>query len=121
MLTGHEDRVRPLVGEWGRDWGRVGGQEQGPGSSSLESKTLPLKFLASESTASVFTLCSGLSLVSAALEHFSGGSVVKNLPANARDMGSILALESSNGKGDGNPFQYSLPGKSQRSLVGYSP
>ena len=50
-LTGREDRVRPLVGERGRDWGRVGGQEQGPESSSLESKTLPLKFLASESTA----------------------------------------------------------------------
>ena len=50
-LTGREDKVRPLVGEWGRDWRRVGGQEQGPESSALESKTLPLKFLASESMA----------------------------------------------------------------------
>ena len=32
--------------------------------------------------------------------------MVKNLPANARDMGSILGLGRSPGGGNGNPLQY---------------
>ena len=54
---------------------------------------------------------------------FPGSSVVKNLPANAGDVGLICGLGRSPGEGNGNPLQYSfLPGKShgQRSLVGYS-
>ena len=43
--------------------------------------------------------------------------MVKNLPANAGDMGSIPGSESPLGGGNGNPFHYSY----QRSLVGYSP
>ena len=35
------------------------------------------------------------------------GSVVKNLPANARDTGSISGPRRSPGGGHGNPFQYS--------------
>ena len=38
---------------------------------------------------------------------FPGGSVVKNLPANAGDEGSIPGLRRSPGEGNGNPFQYS--------------
>ena len=41
---------------------------------------------------------------------FPGGSVVKNLPANAgdaKDMGWIPGLERSPGGGHGNPLQYS--------------
>ena len=38
---------------------------------------------------------------------FSSGSVVKNLPANARDAGSISGLGRSPGGGHGNPLQYS--------------
>ena len=41
---------------------------------------------------------------------FTGGSVVKNLPANAgheRDSGSVAGLERSPGGGNGNPLQYS--------------
>ena len=38
---------------------------------------------------------------------FSGGSVVKNPPVNAGDMGSIPGLGRSPGKGNGNPLQYS--------------
>ena len=41
---------------------------------------------------------------------FPGGSVVKNLPANAgdaKDMGSVPGLERSPGGGHGNPLQYS--------------
>ena len=38
---------------------------------------------------------------------FPGGSVEKNLPANAGDMGSILGLGRSPGGGHGNPLQYS--------------
>ena len=38
---------------------------------------------------------------------FPGGSAVKDLPANARDLGSIPGSVRSPGKGNGNPFQYS--------------
>ena len=39
-----------------------------------------------------------------------GGSVVKNPPANARDMGLIPGLGRSPGKGNGYPLQYSCLG-----------
>ena len=38
---------------------------------------------------------------------FPGGSVVKYLPANAGDAGSIPGLGRSPGEGNGNPLQYS--------------
>ena len=38
---------------------------------------------------------------------FPGGSVVRKLPAHARDVGSILGLRRFLGEGNGNPFQYS--------------
>ena len=38
---------------------------------------------------------------------FPGGSVVKNPPANAGDMGLILGLGRSPGEGNDNPLQYS--------------
>ena len=38
---------------------------------------------------------------------FSGGSVVKNLPANAGNAGSIPGSRRSSGEGNGNPLQYS--------------
>ena len=38
---------------------------------------------------------------------FLGGSVVKNWPANAADMGSIPGWGRSPGSRSGNPFQYS--------------
>ena len=38
---------------------------------------------------------------------FPGGSVVKNPPANAGDVGLIPALRRSPGEGNGNPLQYS--------------
>ena len=38
---------------------------------------------------------------------FPGGSVVKNLPANAEDVGSIPGSRRSPGEGNGNPLQYS--------------
>ena len=49
---------------------------------------------------------------------FLDGSVVKNLPANAGDQGSIPGSGRSPGGRNGNPLQ--LPGEShgQRSLVG---
>ena len=40
-------------------------------------------------------------------ESFPGGSVVKNLPANARDVGSVPGSRRSPGGGNGNPLQYS--------------
>ena len=41
---------------------------------------------------------------------FPGGSVVKNLPAKAGDMDSILELRRSPGGGNGSPLQYSCLG-----------
>ena len=38
---------------------------------------------------------------------FPGGSVAKNLPANARDAVSIPGLGRCPGRGNGNPLQYS--------------
>ena len=40
------------------------------------------------------------------------GSVEKNLPANAGDVGSIPGLERSPGEGNGKPTPVFLPGKS---------
>ena len=41
---------------------------------------------------------------------FPGGSVVKNLPANAGDPGLISESGRSPGEGNGNPLQYSCMG-----------
>ena len=41
---------------------------------------------------------------------FPGGSVVKNQPANAGDMGSVPGLGRSLGEGNGNSLQYSCLG-----------
>ena len=41
---------------------------------------------------------------------FAGGFVVKNLPADAGDTGSIPGSGRSAGEGNGNPFQYSCLG-----------
>ena len=41
---------------------------------------------------------------------FPGGSVVKNLPANAEDSGSVPVLGRFPGEGIGNPLQYSSLG-----------
>ena len=41
---------------------------------------------------------------------FPGGWVVKNLPDNAEDMGSIPGSGRSSGGGNGNPLQYSCLG-----------
>ena len=51
-----------------------------------------------------------LSTPSMCLLGFSGGSVVKNLPANAGDEGLISGWERSPGEGNGNPLQYSCLG-----------
>ena len=40
---------------------------------------------------------------------FPSGLVVKNLPANAGNTGSIPGLERSTGEGSGNPVQFSYP------------
>ena len=52
-----------------------------------------------------------------------GGTVVKNLPANAGDTGATPGLGRSPEEGNGNPLQDSCLGKfhGQRRLVGYSP
>ena len=42
------------------------------------------------------------------LRGFPGGSVVKNLLANAGGAGSTPGSERSPGEGNGNPFQYSF-------------
>ena len=45
---------------------------------------------------------------------FPGGSVVKNLPANARDAGLIPGLGRSSGGGNGNVLHYSCLDKPQQ-------
>ena len=40
----------------------------------------------------------------------AGGSVVKNLPANAEEVGSVPGLRRSSGEGNGNLLQYSCLG-----------
>ena len=54
---------------------------------------------------------------------FPGGSDGKAPVCNVGDPGSIPGLGRFPGEGNGNPLQYSWPGKfhGQRSLVGYSP
>ena len=53
---------------------------------------------------------------------FPNGSVVKNLPANAGDLGLIPGSGRSPGEENGNPLQYSgLENPMDRSLVGYRP
>ena len=43
---------------------------------------------------------------------FSGGTLIKNLPANAQDVGSIRGLERCPGEGNDSPLQYSCQGNS---------
>ena len=44
------------------------------------------------------------------LQGFPGGSVVKNPPASAGDLGSVPGSGRSPGEGNGNPLQYSSLG-----------
>ena len=54
---------------------------------------------------------------------FPGGSVVKNPPANAGVVGSILGSGRAPGEENGSPLQYSCLGNpmDRRSLAGYGP
>ena len=53
---------------------------------------------------------------------FPGGSVVKNLPVDAGDAGSIAGSGRCPGGGHGNPIQYScMENSRQRRLVSYNP
>ena len=52
----------------------------------------------------------GVKYVIFASQGFPGGSVVKNLPSNAGDVGSVPGLGRAPGEGNGNPLQYSCLG-----------
>ena len=56
------------------------------------------------------------------LRGFPDGSIIRNLPASAGDVGLMPKLGRFPGEGNGNPLQFLL-GESHRptSLVGYSP
>ena len=86
--------------------------EVSPGQCSLPQK------IAFESKSLLYSVYSSF----APSEGFPGGSVVKNLPASAGDVGSIPGSGRSPGEGNSNPFQYSCHGKfyGQRNLVGYT-
>ena len=60
-----------------------------------------------ENFASIRKLERGMQLKKPRSLGFPGGSVVKNLPANAGDVGSILGLGRSPGVGNGNRLHYS--------------
>ena len=51
--------------------------------------------------------CTLLTTVHTVFQGFPGGSVVKNPPPNARNVGSVPGLRGSLGVGNGNPLQYS--------------
>ena len=56
-------------------------------------------------------LCSHCILLTCiCIEGFPGSSVVKNLPADAGEVESILVSGRSLGRGDGNPLRYSCLG-----------
>ena len=64
----------------------------------------------------------GLGGILGEFKGFPGGSVVKNLPANAGDAGLISGSERSPKIGIGNPLQYScLEVLGQGNLMGCSP
>ena len=52
---------------------------------------------------------------------FSGGTVVKNPPANAEDTDSFPELGRSPGEGNSNPLQYFCLGNAMDRVYGYSP
>ena len=54
------------------------------------------------------------------ISDFPGGSVINNMPANARDIGSIPRSGRSPIEGNGNPLQNSCLGNPRRSQEGYS-
>ena len=49
----------------------------------------------------------GISSTAENMPNQAMAQIVKNLPADARDVGSILGSGRSPGEGNGNPFQYS--------------
>ena len=53
-----------------------------------------------------------ISLITAPNRGFSGGSVVKNPPVSAENMGLIPGSERSPGEGNGNPLQFYCLGNS---------
>ena len=57
-----------------------------------------------------------LNILVGMLQGFPGGSVVKNLPANAGDAGSIPQSGRSPGEGNGNPLHYSCLGNPMERL-----
>ena len=107
----------PWVGKtaWRREWlpspvflpGESHGQRSLAGyspwghkeSDTTEQLTLSLSYFVHYWATNTFTFifCTGL----------PGGSVVKNMPANAGDLSSISGLERSPGEGNGSPLQYS--------------
>ena len=77
----------------------------------LEMGEIKMEIVGKISKGGVFRgLVEGKSKLRFGVKGFPGGSVVKNLPANAGDMGLIPGLGRSPGEGNGNPLQYSCLG-----------
>ena len=69
-----------------------------------------LKWLSSSSISNIIFKKEKLHINVGLFVGFPDGSVVKNLPANAEDLGSIPGLGRSPGEGNGLPLQYSCLG-----------
>ena len=66
-------------------------------------------------------VCHGLKAKNISTLGFSSDTVVKHLPANARDEALILGSGRCPGVGNGNPVFLTRKSHGQRSLAGYSP
>ena len=76
----------------------------------LASKYIVMIFLITSEICLEIMLGQDFSKLIVAWKGFPDGSVIKNLPANAGDVGSIPGSGRSPGGGNDNPLQYSCPG-----------
>ena len=104
---GGRRRVQAMQETWVRSLSHEGGLKKG---MATQSSTLAWKIPWTKEPGRLQSIGSFSSYKVLQIFWLPGGTVVKNLPANAkntRDADSILGLKRSPGEGNGNPLQYS--------------